>query len=199
MVLGFERVDHLVAISATRKSTYIRDNLKIAVKDLQLKFSDYVKSQVHLNVSSDLYDRPLGDYVKALRYLNGAKKYASSAIKVLNYFYLDMAYFLVNNLDDINLFLEVDCELDIPVKVYSVSQVKDEILKMVDTVQSDDGDDLLDAMHSFEFSEIFDKCSGSEDIKKKLNSYAVAAILLKESADPNNVCKLVLEGGAYAS
>lgn len=188
MEIGYERVDHLIAIAAasSRKSSICK-NYPITTENLLIKYSDYVKSQVHLNISSDLYDRPLSVYVNALRYLRGDKKYYAFALKVLRYFYLDISKFLINNKCDVRLRVLIDVDLGLPERKYSFVDVQEEIVEMLSSQSSG-------LLRESKFASIFDDCESAPELKEKLNSYTIAAIL-KYEGKQKNLANVVVIGG----
>lgn len=129
--VNFERVAHLLAIAADEHFSVAA--IKSNPFSYTLKYSTYVKSQVHLNMVSSLFNRDISDYVNAFEFL---QKYSlanmESAQKVLNYFYEDMSNFLINNTNDINFRIEVDTYFSqLPIVSVSVNDVLQEILAIV--------------------------------------------------------------------
>ena len=68
-MIGFERVGHLVALASDNLKPEIYDSLCVTSESLEVSFDAYVKSQVHLNLTDDLFSRPLRRYVHAMRFL----------------------------------------------------------------------------------------------------------------------------------
>lgn len=68
MELRYERIAQFVALSAVGS---IDDYTAIHSVEgsIRIKFSEYVKSQIHLNVVYGLYGRSLHDYVETLYFL----------------------------------------------------------------------------------------------------------------------------------
>lgn len=183
-MLGFERINHLIAVAAVAKQGF---SSFLSLKDVKIEvgFTDYVKSQVHLNVSDDLYGRPLHDYADSLRYLrNGLEKYYPAAKKTLRYFYSDMADFLINNAYNVELNLVVDNTLGLPVRKFSLSDVSNRLRFIADSVSADD-------VREFEYAEILDFVNDREDLLTKLGSYSMAAILKKASESTELYCVVV--------
>ena len=183
--LPYERIAQLVTISAMNRSNSAMANfvsqLKVSERTIRVKYSDYVKSQVHLNISYNLYGRAMCQYVKSMYYLNGNVKYRRDAEETLRYFYHDMASFLINNPSKIELIIEVDADLgtDFPVDVSSVCSGLGDILEKaaMATVDPDLNSDLESALDKFEYSDILDEVIDLEDAREKLSSYALAAVL----------------------
>lgn len=192
--IGFERVDHLIALSALPKRNLLWTNYPISEHVLNLKFSNYVKSQVHLNVVDDLCGRSLSSCVNALRYLKGSTQYHSYAIKALRNFYSDMSRFLINNPKDVVLNIDVDVDLGLPVHFYSLSDVKKEIKEITVLGSDSDTEKLREFLNSSKYANVIDFSDGS-DILVKLNSYSIAAILDREAKNNLEDLAVVKIGG----
>ncbi|MEY8333109.1 hypothetical protein AALB53_08395 [Lachnospiraceae bacterium 47-T17] len=175
--LPYERIAQLVTISALNKESSAMAGfilqLKVSERQICIKFSDYVKSQVHLNISYSLYDRHISEYVKSLYFIQGDEKYRSDAEKVLRYFYADMSNFLINNPVRVDMTIIVDADLGEEV-VIDPEDVEMELLKILDSANSPD---LPKLIGKFLYSDIFDSVDDLEDAKAKSASYALAAIL----------------------
>lgn len=167
-MIGYERIGQLVAVSATLKTSV---DLSVANKEMSVDFLNYVKSQVHLNISDDLYHRPFREYVDAFRFLTkGYEMYQHSAEKVLRYFYSDMAGFLIRNPTNVELKISIGDELPLPITKFGIDSVKQELRKLASV-------DSVEALESSQYPEILDVVKSKEDLLVKLDSYAVAAVL----------------------
>lgn len=188
MFLPYERLAQLVTISALNKEnqamTVFLSQLKVSERKICIRFSDYVKSQVHLNVSGSLYNRHISLYVKVLSFLYGNEKYRDDAGEVLRLFYSDMAGFLINNPSRIEMVLVVDADLGEEVDVYLDRAVE----SFVSILEQADSSALPELLKNYEFSEILDHVDDLEDAKKKAANYVLAAILLKYAKEKNLVC-----------
>lgn len=211
MDLLYERIAQLVAVSAISKSGSIGNvqdktlnRLRVQPQELTIKFSEYVKSQVHLNIVADLYDRSISEYAKTLSYLNGDVVYSEEAEKVLGYFYQDMANFLINNPDDVKLNLIVDAEfrssevVDLSVVKNSLLHVLNEAKEVSSLLSSKDGDNsfvidkfIREQIDSFDYAIVINAIDNREEALDKIDNYTLAACLLK--AKPG--VKLVFSGG----
>lgn len=170
--VSFERMAQIVAISVFGKdSKFSQYNLK--TNKVKFTFSEYVKSQIHLNVVSGLYGRSLGDYVKTLQFINGAAEHKEVARKVLNFFYTDISNFLINNTADILATIIIDCEFDDLKIKYDLEKEVADVSTSFDLVQNKEV-----AIQDWEYSDIFDIIVNVEDFKKKMNSYTLARLLL---------------------
>lgn len=201
--LQYERIAQLIAVSAINRNDSIIDRFSVkGIVDgmssdgipekriLIVKFSSYVKSQIHLCIVSDLYGRSILDYVDAAKYLNGYKAYVKSAERVLHYFYEDMSRFLINN--PYNLVFQVLVDVDFPSINVDVKTVKEEFESLLGSV---DTDRLYLEMATFRYSFIIDNLDNTrslDDARAKIDSYVVAAIL-KEQAQREDTCALKLQ------
>lgn len=181
-MLGYERIGQLVAVSATSKTTI---DLSISKKEISINFLDYVKSQVHLNIADDLYNRPFHEYADALRYLtNGYSMYLETTKEVLRYFYTDMTNFLIRNPYNVSLKICVDADLGLPEVRYDVDKVKVELREMASA-------NSVEELASFTYPEILDAVQSKDDLLAKIDSYSVAAILNK-AAKQKQLSKIIL-------
>lgn len=183
--LLYERLAQLVAISAINKDTRSISELCIKEQCLQIRFSDYVKSQVHLNIVEDLCHRNISEYAKALYYLQGHGAYIKQALQVLRYFYYDMSKFLINNSYNVMLDLVVDFQLE--EKEIDFLPIKQDYLHVVENPQD------LNALRSFKYAWIIDEVCDKEDALVKADSYVLAAIL-QEFSKSEQIYKLKLRG-----
>lgn len=173
-MVGYARFNQLIAVSAAKSKDSVDKRFHVTRTDLSVRFSDYVKSQVHLNISSDLCNQPLSVYANAYRFITGRSKSRDSALTALGQFYSDMANFLIKNPFDINLHILVDCSITSSVSHYNIDEVKNLILRAV--YNSSDA-----ALRDFEFANIIDHVDSLSDLTNKINSYSIAAVLLRET------------------
>lgn len=83
-------------------------------------FHEYVKSQVHFNIASDLFKRDFKIYVRVLKILQSDNaKITSDVLLVLGYFYEDLANIV---LQTINKTGDCGFDFDISVKLKGVSE-----------------------------------------------------------------------------
>lgn len=188
--LNYERIAHIIAVSAVSRDSAIMSQLCVASQELRIRFSEYVKSQIHLNIVEDLYKRSVSEYAKALYYLNGNGMYKDTAEKVLEYFYRDLAAFLINNPVNIKLNIVIDFEVDNEF-VVNLADVKEQFTAILQTVQR--GENPVDCLQKFPYSFIFDDVESTEDAISKCDSYALAAVL-KEESKKREVSKLLIVG-----
>ena len=178
--VSFERMAQIVAISAFGKDSRM-SQYNLQTNKVMFTFSEYVKSQIHLNVVSGLYGRSLGDYVKTLQFIRGAAEHREVARQVLNFFYTDIANFLINNTADILATVVVDCDFDDPKIKYDLNEEVDNVSTSFKLVQSKEV-----TIQDWEYSDIFDIIINVEDFQKKMNSYTLARLLL-HAIDTNTI------------
>ena len=184
-MVGFERVGHLVALAADNLKPEIYDSLCVTSESLEVSFDAYVKSQVHLNLTDDLFSRPLSKYVYAMRFLDSKEScYQEDVFCVLRWFYIDMANFLIHNTKNVRLNVIVGDDLSLPEVPYFLAEVQDEF----DRVKSEHS---VEAVRKFKYSELLRKIKSRSDLQLKPDSCMVAAVLLKE-AENKELQKVVL-------
>lgn len=80
---------------------------------LIFNFEEYVKSQVHYNITVDLYERDFKLYVRVLKSIREGK-INSEVMKVLGYFYRDISFIVLRSL---NKYKDCFFDFDIVVKL----------------------------------------------------------------------------------
>lgn len=171
-MLRYERFNQLIAVAMARTKESVESRFVVSSRDLEVTFMEYVKSQVHLNISADLCSLPMSLYVDTMKFADGVAGCKDSALKVLHRFYLDMAGFLVKNPNNIKLHVAIDCELGIPEVKYDYCSIKEQLLKLSTSADVGTVDSGL--------VQIIDYVDNTSDLKLKIDSYAIASILLKE-------------------
>lgn len=174
-ILRFERLNQVITISTVPIDNKILDRLDVK-SDLFIKFSDYVKSQLHLNLVTDLLHRNINEYFNAYKYLTGDLSCFNDCITVVKYFYYDLAHFLLNNKSDIQLDLEIDA-INIPsLNLKDGSKMAEiELQKIIDSVTSGN---LINVIEKSQYSFLIDYVEDIDDFKVKLSSYSTAAFIL---------------------
>lgn len=177
--LQFDRIAQIIAIAAIDGNKSI--STFFVKGELRIKFSEYVKSQVHLNVVHGLFNRSLKDYVETLYFLQGKSSNRTAALRVLQYFYDDLANFLINNGEEIYLTVEVDTDLfKLPKVEYSIKELRDELLNGFDEVLCGGKE-----INGWKFATVLDYAKNADDIKAKAGSYAIAWFLKSQNANLN--------------
>lgn len=182
MELHFERMAQVIAIAAVGSEDKGISRFYLKSGDVQICFSEYVKSQVHLNVVRGLYGRSLQEYVEALRFLQGKTSNVEQATAVLRYFYKDLAYFLINNGDDIELNVKVDTDL------FSLPRVKFDPVKMGEELRTEFEQlraNEFKGVENWRYAPVLDYIRDADDLEAKCKSYAFAQILQEESKAQN--------------
>lgn len=169
----YERIDHLLAISLGQS-----DSLCVTTENvLVVKFSDYVKSQLHQNMVK-LFNRSIFDYKKALDYIEGDTRKEKQAAKVLSFFYLDMLNFLKHNKHNVRLELLTD--VNFPSKrrtVYTYNTHK-QWLEALATCKIETFEEALNYVEQHpEISNIIDYFTDKESILDRLDSFCIMNIL----------------------
>lgn len=178
MELHYERIALLIALSAVGSTDECIASRSVE-GPIKIKFSEYVKSQVHLNVVYGLYRRSLHEYVETLYFLNGKTSKRKSAMKVLEYYYKDATNFLINNKKNVQLTLEVDTEnFNLPRQIVSVPQLRANLLQGFEEVLSN-----RKPLSEWEYACNLDSVEDVDDVRRKADSYALAFKLQKEYAE----------------
>lgn len=191
--LQYERLNQLLLVADWRRdfsSEELISSVQIPEGEYLICFSDYVKSQVHLNIVSKLYSRSLAEYVQAFYYLQGEKEFLPEALRVLKYFYLDMAFFLINNPVNVSLYIEVDVELgrDKTVDIWDIEEQLREsnLISIANKITS------VEQLSEFE-QEISKIITSVSDLESKPNNYILAFALMKAAKSKENE-KIVMKG-----
>lgn len=166
--------------------TQHRDSvLNVATGSYEIRFSDYVKSQIHLSIANIL-NRDIKDYVNAYLFLKGDKSKSEDAKKVLMFFYKDISRFLMQNTMAVSVYIDVDASLDLKEESFNVAGLENELGEVLNKLIS---------LSAFEKSPDFDEdtfakivqnslyyntlCSiqDYDDFMKKQRNYAISAAL----------------------
>lgn len=175
--LPFERIAQIVAIAAVGGNERSIVDYNVERGEVGIRFSEYVKSQVHLNVVHGLYGRSLHEYVETLYFLGGKSICRESALRVLDYYYKDLAEFLAKNSEEVQLVLSIDTDLfGLPKKVYDIDELKAKLLNDVDGVVSG-----AIPLEEWEYADMLDYADSIEDIRGRAKNYALAWLLKKQS------------------
>lgn len=177
--LRYERIAQVIAVAAVGDTNRGISQYYIEPCELKVKFTEYVKSQVHLNIVHGLYGRTLREYVEALWFLNGRTSCQNSAMQVLRYFYSDVACFLIHNKYTIDFVLEVDTNLFKCQRVnLDVDVLAAELEKDLDAVLSGQL-----PIQQWKYASLLDVVDDVADLKEKTKNYALAFELQKYCED----------------
>lgn len=189
--IGYQRVGHLIAVGIIPEQD-IETLSVIPDEDTEyvLSFSDYVKSQIHLNLiplikvsglKPSFGNRDILDYKKSLEYYKHGIVDKKALSTVLSYFYEDMFYFLVRNSKDVVLHLELDCNPSLFSLDNSIEGIAESIDSFASFVDQDaDFDTILEVVRNNKFSYILDHIVDTDDLHNKKQSL-MAAIVCKEN------------------
>lgn len=173
----YERVSHFLAIA--KKFNIFHYDIDCS-EPMCIKFSDYVKSQIHLNFVSDFFDRSILPYKRVFDSFEGEICDNTEYLKVLRYFYDDLGRFYVNCSYDIPLTFDIDVAMGIESVSVDFSKVREKLLKLTQTKPSSFESALTTAVEYAEFMPLFDKISEFDDMSGHINNYAMAVILANE-------------------
>lgn len=171
----YERIDHVLAVSSGK----FHNTLSVKPdKVLKISYSDYIKSQLHLNIVTNLFGRPIHLYKKAYDYLAGDIRHVKTAQKVLEYFYEDIINFLKYNKHNVKIELIVDVKLPNKIKEYNYSEIKEGLLKLKSSDFKNLGEALAFLEDNPKLNSVIDYINNRATIMDRLDSYCVIAILL---------------------
>lgn len=185
MKLPYERFDQVLLIAASRD---VMNNIVIPSQDLELDFREYVFSQLHLNVTTDLFGREMQQYYRAYLFLRGDPSFQQDAIQILRYFYTDVAMFLENNPCDVRVQITVpECMHRLcGTTVFHVKEIFTELNKLLSEIEECEGnyERIEEVVQTSNCSVIFDAVSDPKLISIKQHSYVVLIILKQVLAQP---------------
>lgn len=170
--LTFEKVSQLLVVAAKGDCELYRELFSVPSEFLELDFVEYVKSQLQLDLVSELYSRDIGCYFNTYKFLEGDGLYAADAKKVLRYFYSDMMWFLIRNPN--NVVMQITAEH------FSETLTGEG----VDTVQlllnSKESGELPRILERWDVSFLVDNMLNLQDLLVKEDSYSLAVRLAKQ-------------------
>lgn len=183
----YERVGHLITIAASDSPETDFPDLIIDDESVifSVSFSNYVKSQIHLNIVSGLFGRKIQEYKYALDYLYGKCEFNETVLHVLHYFYIDMLNFLRNNKRNISVEIIVDY---VPAEYFSVSfeEAVNEFSNLLDNLELANFDETVLLLSQSEIREIVDYVDSLEEMRRdsnRINSMVFLLKLLNKEAD----------------
>lgn len=192
--LQYERIANLIAVAASHRESDFNNLFIEPSRNIVyiVKFSDYVKSQIHLNIVSRLFVRQFTAYKSVYDSLEGKVMDRENFELVLQYFYEDLSNFLIYNPYNIKLVVKVDVEAPWLQGVhYNFTETQRSLLDLLKC--RNNFEQLLELMGDNTAFEIIDTTLGAEDLDSKIDSYTVAAIL--------RMCNkqiVFIDGGIYA-
>jgi hypothetical protein len=176
LIVTYERVDHLLAIASAKLSEQLDINGEEYL--YVVPFSDYIKSQIHLNVTNRLYNRDSRLYKAAYDYLIGESTNAESLNPILEFFYSDMKDFLLHNKYNIRLELDINVEVPDTKKVsYNYGDIRTELLCTANENFSDFNDARLWLKKHHYAENVMQYVNSNTELFNKIDSYTAIAIL----------------------
>lgn len=203
-LLKFEKMNQLIVISAKGDNSIYQEKFKVKANNLTINFIEYVKSQLHSNVVTDFFGRNIFVYLNTYKFLKGEIFLEDEAIKVLNYFYEDIANFLIKNPLNMKLCvtLNPEGETDLKFLLGNISEYKDfsQVKNFLESLLNAKTDlELFQIIQSSEYSFILDYVLSMDDIKNKINSWILATAILSYLAQGVTIDNLIeFHGGNYA-
>ena len=221
MELTYNRVLQLLVI-AYSNSKNIASKIHVKKQPITLRFSDYVKSQLHLNVISGYYavskKRNIYEYEYAMEFLEGDSSQLQAARRVLSYFYEDMSSFLIKNNEEIQLSIIVDVDLRIASEQVMFDGAKQQLLGVLGAAVSQNNSiqdvltehsqrllkdvpkytSILESVKQFEYADILDVIQVTpKNINKicdVINNFVMACVMRKYAmiAQNSNIYKEVI-------
>lgn len=203
-LLKFEKLNQLIVVAAQGDKQIILDKFKVEENSLSINFIEYVKSQLHVNVVSDLFNRDIFCYLNAYKFLKGDYLLEGEALKVLHYFYEDIANFLINNPINVRVDLQINSTLDSSLQFphsastfYDFSEIKDFFINLI---EEKDEELLYKIIETSKYSFILDMIQSLDDLQNKFDSYVLATALLtqlEEGITGENLVEFPIDGGNY--
>jgi len=203
-LLKFEKMNQLIVISAKGDNSIYQEKFKVKANNLTINFIEYVKSQLHSNVVTDFFGRNIFAYLNTYKFLKGEIFLEDEAIKVLNYFYEDIANFLIKNPLNMKLCvtLNPEGETDLKFLLGNISEYKDfsQVKNFLESLLNAKTDlELFQIIQSSEYSFILDYVLSMDDIKNKINSWILTTAILSYLAQGVTIDNLIeFHGGNYA-
>ena len=206
MVITYDRVLQLLLV-AYSTGEVCGNRISVHTPRLTLKYSDYVKSQMHLPVISGFYEpweRSIFQYANALDYLDGDNTKREDALIVARYYYEDMANFLLKNRNEVHLQTDLS-ELNLTVVHEDFNKLKSDLFKIIkksaleymqynpdatlpkidcwDEISLDNNKSLTKMISEFPYADLIDYCDGGKENYRMfiqcLGNYLHASILKK--------------------
>lgn len=179
-VIGFERVDHLISIASGK----ITPDLFITTDDiLVVRYSDYVKSQLHLNMTSQLFERSSMLYKAAYDFIEGDYSLEGEAEKVLELFYHDMINFLLHNEANV----KIECVTDINfthkyVRYYNYTRQYEHLQQLCSKHFESFDDASKYVQENKSISYVLDYMQNVQDIERRLDSFCAISLITNYKA-----------------
>lgn len=179
-VIGFERMDHLISIASGK----ITPDLFITTDDvLVVKYSDYVKSQLHLNMTSQLFERSSMLYKAAYDFIEGDYSLEGKAEEVLELFYRDMIGFLIHNESNI----KIECITDIKfshkyVRHYNYTKQYERLKELCSKHFESFDDASKYVQENKPINYVLDYMQNVQDVEHRLDSFCAISLIMNYKA-----------------
>lgn len=175
--IRYERMNHILAMGAPE----IGRQFDIQIQDtIVVVFSEYVKSQLHMNILELLnLKRDIFDYKKAYDYLVfGELRYQRECQKVLNFFYEDITAFLLHSQNNFKIEVKDDSGLyERRKRNIEYKEVRAQIEQLASLQGLDFEKALLFVKENKKLVSILDYVTAKEELQNKLDSYTAVAIM----------------------
>lgn len=182
--LCYERLSHLIALAtldpndSVSKAFLLQEDL-VTDRDITIRFSNYVKSQLHCYISEAISKKSFFKYINAYNYMNGDTQYYNDAMELLRCFYTDMATFLLHSNLDLHVTLIADINLDSVWKA-DTNKTKNEMLDLYNHSKLPAFKEYLD---TFKYPWIIDCIDSIDDVINRIDNYAMAASIFEMLED----------------
>lgn len=220
-ILKFNKVNQLLVIAAKGDDPVYQEKFQVKDDNLCISFIEYVKSQLHINVVTDFFGRNIFAYLNTYKFLRGENILGDEALKVLQYFYEDIAYFLIKNPINLNLSVSINefrddetsnfnmeatskSDSKLSDLMFSLGDISEwEYFSQVETflkslLETQNDYELFSIIQESEYSFILDYVLSLDDIRRKLNSYVLATSILSYLAQGVSIQNLIeFHGGNY--
>lgn len=183
-VLKFDKINNLIVVSAKGDDPVYREKFTVTEPSLSVSFVEYVKSQLHMNIVTDFFARNIFSYLNAYRFLKGENVLGDEALKVLHYFYEDLANFLIKNPLNVKLRITInqpDSNGKLQFSLGDIQEWQDfsqvhDFLVSLTTAKTDS--ELFEIIQKSEYSFILDYVLSLDDIRNKMDSWVLATSIL---------------------
>ena len=202
-LLKFEKMNQLIVISAKGDNPLYREKFKVKANNFTINFIEYVKSQLHSNVVTDFFGRNVFAYLNTYKFLKGEIFLEDEAMKVLNYFYEDIANFLIKNPLDMKICVTINPkgESDLKFLLGNINEFQNfsQVENFLNSLLNAKTDlELFQIIQNSEYSFILDYVLSMDDIRNKINSWILATAILSYLAQGVTIDNLIeFHGGNY--
>lgn len=156
----------------------------------QITFTNYVKSQLHANIVSDLFDRSILAYDGAYKYLNGDKEKVNDFKTVLRWYYTDLSNFIFKSIEtlgeDFSVFRGSNIpNADIELKEISITKIKGDLANIFEKRIPVQGEE-------FNYFEYLSELNFQAKSDLKSSNILAEALVMKFMASQKNIELIVI-------